>query len=177
MKILKNLVLCLLALIAIVLIIALFLPSRYHVERSIVIRAKPGAIFPWITDPKKWPEWTAWNKEKDPTLAFTYEGAEQGAGAISKWVGKKTGNGRMTFTDSNPETGTKYDLSFERGKYQSKGAITFEPEAENTMVTWVDDGELGANPIKRYFGLFMDRFIGPDFEEGLSRLKTKVEGK
>src|SRR4029434_4591182 len=70
MKILKNLLLMLLALIAVVLLIALFLPSRYQVERRIVIQAKPQAIFPWINDPKKWPEWTAWNKEKDPTLAF-----------------------------------------------------------------------------------------------------------
>ena len=36
-------------------------------------------------------------------------------------------------------------------------------------------GDLGSNPINRYFGLIMDRMMGPDFEEGLNTLKGKVE--
>jgi hypothetical protein len=30
-------------------------------------------------------------------------------------------------------------------------------------VTWTNDGDLGASPIGRWFGLFMDRMMGPDF--------------
>jgi len=35
--------------------------------------------------------------------------------------------------------------------------------------------DLGAGPIRRYFGLFMDGMIGPDYERGLGRLKTLAE--
>jgi len=177
MKLLKKILLVLLTLIALLLVIAVFLPSHYHVQRNITIRAKPEAIYPWISNLKKWPDWSAWTKEKDPTLTYAYEGAAEGTGAISKWDGKKTGSGMMTITESNPATGVKYDLSFEHGKYKSVGGIAFEAAGDGTLVTWVDDGELGPNPVSRYFGLAMDHFIGPDFDLGLRNLKQKVESK
>ncbi len=34
---------------------------------------------------------------------------------------------------------------------------------------------LGMNPLHRWFGLFLDRMIGPDFERGLARVKPLVE--
>ena len=55
------------------------------------------------------------------------------------------------------------------------GAIMLEAGGENTKVTWSNEGDLGANPINRYFGLMMDRMMGPDFEEGLNNLKRAVE--
>ncbi len=177
MKTLKRLLLALLALIALLLVIAVFLPSRYHVQRQILIRARPPAIFPWINNLQKWPEWSAWTKERDPTLTYSYEGPAEGTGAISKWDGKKTGNGVMTITESDPAKGVKYDLSFEHGKYKSVGGMTFEATGDATQVTWVDEGELGPNPVSRYFGLAMDHLIGPDFDQGLRKLKEKVEGK
>jgi hypothetical protein len=177
MKLFKKLLLGLLALIALLLVIAVFLPSKYHVARQIVIRARPDAIYPWVNNIRKWPEWTAWNKDRDPTLTFSYEGPPEGTGAVSKWDGKKTGNGMMTFTECSPASGVKYDLSFEHGKYKSVGGLSFEPSGDATQVTWADDGDLGANPISRYFGLAMDHMIGPDFEAGLRNLKQKVESK
>ncbi len=177
MKTLTKVLLILLALIAVTLLVALFLPGTYHVERSITIQAKPEAIFPWINDLRKWPEWTAWNKEKDPTVVYSYEGPTEGAGAISKWNGEKFGEGSMKITTSDPQKGAQYDLSFDHGKYNSKGGLTFETVGDNTRVIWSDDGELGRNPINRFFGLMMDKMIGPDFEEGLNKLKQKVEQK
>src|SRR6266404_5298805 len=138
MKSLKKILLSLLALIALLLVIAVFLPSKYHVQRRIVIQAKPDAIFPWLNDPRKWQDWTAWTKERDPTLTFSYEGPPEGSGAISKWDGKKTGSGMMTITESDPRTGVKYDLSFEHGKYKSVGGLTFETEGAATYVIWSD---------------------------------------
>jgi hypothetical protein len=38
-----------------------------------------------------------------------------------------------------------------------------------------NEGDLGRNPINRYFGLFMGRMLGGDFEKGLSNLKSKAE--
>ena len=35
--------------------------------------------------------------------------------------------------------------------------------------------DLGGNPVNRYFGLIMDKMIGPDFEEGLAKLKEIAE--
>jgi len=40
---------------------------------------------------------------------------------------------------------------------------------------WVDAGDLGLNPLSHWFGLFLDRMIGPDFEAGLAKLKALCE--
>jgi hypothetical protein len=85
------------------------------------------------------------------------------------------GVGRLKITRSDPARGMWYDLDFEDGKYLSQGGITFETAGEGTEVIWYNGGDLGRNPIQRYFGLFMDRMTGPDFEAGLGNLKRIVE--
>lgn len=172
---LRTLVLTLLSLLTLFLVVALFLPSKYHIKREIVMQAPPEKIFPFINNLKKWPQWSTWTVERDPTLTYSYEGPDEGKGAVSKWDGKKLGNGMMTILDSDETTGAKYDLSFEHGKFRSVSTISFEPNGNSTRVIWIDDGDLGSNPFYRYFGLFFDRMIGPDFEKGLARLKSKVE--
>jgi hypothetical protein len=177
MKLLKRLIIGLLALVALFLVVAVFLPSHYHVERSIVVQAKPEAIFPYVNNLKKWQDWQAWTKAKDPTLVYSYEGPEEGAGAVSKWEAKKMGQGEMKITAAETGKSVSFDLSFDHGKYRSDGKFTFTPEGDGTRVVWSFEGNSGANPINRYFSLFMDRMIGPDFEEGLRNLKHKAEGK
>jgi|SRR6185369_946644 hypothetical protein len=177
MKILKKILLVLLILVVLLVVVGLFLPSKYHVERSIAIQAKPEAVFPWVNNLKKWNEWSPWTKEKDPTLVYNFDGPEEGPGAISKWDGKKFGDGSMRITESSETTGVKYALSFNHGKYLSTSTMAFEPQGGATTVRWSTDGDMGGNPINRYLGLLMGKMMGPDFEEGLAKLKLKVEGK
>jgi hypothetical protein len=39
------------------------------------------------------------------------------------------------------------------------------------------DGELGRNPLYRWFGVFMDKLVGPDFEAGLANLRRLAEAQ
>jgi hypothetical protein len=78
---------------------------------------------------------------------------------------------------TDDEKGVWYTLDFESGKYVSEGAITIEPQGEAVKVTWHNGGHLGYNPVNRYFGLLMDKMMGPDFEKGLSNLKLIAEAK
>ena len=36
-------------------------------------------------------------------------------------------------------------------------------------------GSLGPNPIRRYYGLIMNSYMGDEFEESLKKLKAVVE--
>lgn len=177
MKTLRKILIVVGVLLFVLIAVSQLLPSTYHVERSVMIQAKPEGIHPWINDLKKWPEWSAWTTAKDPTLVYTYEGPEEGVGAVSKWEGKKMGQGEMKLTESDPQKGAKFDLSFDQGKYRSRGFFTFEPAGDATKVIWGFDGDVSRNPMDRYFSLLMDKMTGPDFEEGLRNLKQKVEGK
>ena len=178
MNILKKLVLTAGVLLVLVLVVSQFLPSKYHVERSIVIAAKADAIHPWINNLKKWPEWSAWTSAQDASLVFTYEGPEEGVGAISKWEAKQLGQGQMKVVESDVTKGVKFDLSFERGKYLSTGTFTYAVESDGTKVTWGTEGKVSRNPVDRISNLlFMDRMMGQGLEVGLGSLKQKVEGK
>jgi hypothetical protein len=52
---------------------------------------------------------------------------------------------------------------------------TIEPEGDGSRVTWAFDTDLGMNPMARYMGLAFERFIGPDYERGLAKLKQLAE--
>jgi hypothetical protein len=40
---------------------------------------------------------------------------------------------------------------------------------------WMDYGDVGINPINRYFAFFMDYLVGSDYEMGLDNLKLVAE--
>ena len=53
--------------------------------------------------------------------------------------------------------------------------MRLRPEGSGTRVTWTNEGDMGTNPVNRYFGLMMDSMVGPDFEAGLKNLKALAE--
>ena len=175
-KALKKIVLFLLFLAAVLVAVSVFLPPNYHVERSVVIMARSDDIYPYVNNLKRWSEWSAWTTEKDPTAVYTFEGPEEGVGATMKWNGKKLGDGELTITESNPQIAVRYDMTSNEGAMTSRGGFLFKMAGPGTKLVWVRDGELGSNPIHRYMGLLMERLIGPDFDEGLKKLKRKIEG-
>ena len=175
MRLLKTVVLVFLALPVLLLLVSFFLPSRYRVVRSAPMRAPADAIFGQVNSLKHWPAWTAWTQSRFPDMQMSFGGPEAGVGATYTWTGRSSGQGTLTITRSVPDKGIEYDLAFENGKFKSRGAITIEPAGDQFNVTWSSDGELGSNPIARYFGWMMDRRMGSDFELGLANLKRKVE--
>jgi hypothetical protein len=176
MKAFKKIVIALLIILALLAIVSQFLPTTFHVERSITIAAKSDEILPWVNQPSRWSAWSPWTSDKDSSLAYKYEGPEQGIGAISKWESKKFGDGMMKVTEADPATGVKFDLDFHKGN-PCRAAIKFEPVSESTKVTWSMDGAVSRNPVDRYFTFLIDKLVGKDFEEGLGNLKKRVEAK
>jgi hypothetical protein len=92
------------------------------------------------------------------------------------WSGNdKVGSGSQTITASVPNQSVDSDLDFgSMGVAKSK--MTLTQAGNSTQVAWTLTMDMGKNPISHYFGLAMDRMIGPDFARGLGKLKTLVEG-
>ena len=173
MKWLKRIAIAILALVVLFVVVGLLLPSRYHVERSVVIAAPPERIHVLVGDLERWPDWEPW-LDLDPSIRTTLGETTVGVGASQSWVGN-SGNGELTFTSWDPRTGVVYDLAFDQGKIRSVGSISYEPVEGGTKVTWDMSGENGMNPLARYFGLLMDAMVGPPFEMGLEKLKAATE--
>jgi len=152
---------------------SLFLPSIYRVERRVTMNARPGAVFPHINTLKEWPEWTAWTVAKYPDMKDVLHRPEAGVGASYSWEGKSSA-GHARDHAIEPDKGIGYQSRFRQwevclpGRHQP-GAIRRIGERH-----WSNEGDLGWNPVSRFFGLFMDKMMGPDFEEGLRNLQKKL---
>ena len=174
MKILLRILGGLAGLVLVLVVVAFLLPRFYRVERSIVIRANPEVIFPLFGDLRRWKEWGAW-QARDPGMKATFSEKSTGVGAWSSWESKSEGNGRMTLLAYDPPKRAVYQLEFPDMGTSSQGTMEIVPHAGGVKVVWVDAGNLGMNPLYRWFGLFLDGMIGSDFEKGLAKLKQLAE--
>ncbi|MEU1952856.1 SRPBCC family protein [Nocardia rhamnosiphila] len=149
--------------------------STYLVERATRIAAPEPRIRALIDDFHHWRDWSPW-EDADPDLRRTYSGPGSGVGARYDWEGnRKAGAGTMTITASEPGR-VGIDLAF-RKPFESRNEVTFllVASGETTEVTWRMTGR--KNLFFKVVGFLfpMDRFIGPDFEKGLVRLKGRAE--
>lgn len=174
MKWLKRVVVAVVGVVALLLVIGLLLPSGFKVQRSVQVAAPPAKVYPLIADPRQWKNWSVWN-QRDPAMQMQYSGADSGAGAKWSWQSKTEGNGEMEFTSAIPNERIVYALSFPDMGMTSRGELQLVPDGAGTRITWTNEGDMGGNPINRYFGVMMDSMVGPDFEAGLNNLKAAAE--
>lgn len=174
MKVLKTLLIALVALVALLFVGGMFLSPKFSVTRTVQINAGPDKVYALVANPRHWKEWSVWNR-RDPAMAIEYSGPESGTGAAWAWKSKSEGDGKMTFTAAEPGKKVVYDLFFPDFGTTSTGELRFESKAAGTEVTWVMNGDMGSNPLFRWMALFGDKMIGPDFEGGLANLKALAE--
>jgi hypothetical protein len=154
-------------------------PSAYSVSRSAVIASAPAEVFPLVDDFHNWNSWSPWAK-LDPAIKETHEGPNSGTGAVYQWTGdKKVGKGIMTILESRPPSRVRIKLEFiEPFASVADTVFDFAPSGEGTTVTWTMSGK--SDFLSKAFCLFMggmDKAIGPDFEKGLSQMKTVAASK
>jgi uncharacterized protein YndB with AHSA1/START domain len=174
MKWFKRILIGVIALILLFAAVGLALPAQFRVERSVTIAAAPEKVYALIAAPAEWKRWSVWN-QRDPKMQIEYGGPASGAGARWSWRSASEGNGAMEFTEAVPGQRLTYKLSFPDFGMQSTGQLRIEPQGSALRVSWSNEGTMGANPINRWFGFFMDRLVGPDFEAGLTNLKRLAE--
>jgi hypothetical protein len=172
----KLILLCLVAIVAIFLVVVAVQPPEYRVVRDSVVAAPAAVVFEQINDLHKWEGWSPWAK-LDPAVKNTFEGPPVGTGAVFAWAGNsKVGEGRMTITDSRPHDLIKIKLDFIKPFASTADTeFTFKAEGDKTLVSWSMAGQ--KNFLSKAFCLFMnmDKMIGGDFERGFANLKSVLE--
>ena len=174
MKTLKKIIIWLLVLITLLIVVAYILPGSYKVERSILIKGDGSIIYNMVCDFNHWDYWTPWSAKDDPTATEEIIGNCE-VGAVHRWAGKEMGKGEMMITEMIPQELIKWDLKFEDFSQKMIIGMLFEPEGDDWVVTWTAEGELGYNPLYRYYGLMIDSDLGADYELGLQQLKDFCE--
>jgi uncharacterized protein YndB with AHSA1/START domain len=175
MKILKGLFFSLLGLMLVFLVVGLFLPKAAHVERSITTTASPATVYGLVDGFQRFNEWSPW-AGIDPDTKYTYSGPATGVGARMEWTSANpdVGNGSQEVIEVEPGHRVKSKLDFGMDN-PTTSTISLVPDGTGTRVTWALDTDFSRSLLGRYFGLALDRMVGPDYEKGLARLKAVAE--
>jgi len=151
--------------------------ETFRLERSTRIDAPPQAAFALVDDFHRWTSWSPWEK-LDADLQRTYSGAANGVGAVYAWDGKKAGSGRMEIITSEPGARIVIKLDFIKPfAAHNTAEFTFVPDGKGAKVTWAMTGPVTL--VSKIMGLFFstEKFVGPQFEEGLANMKRIAEAQ
>ncbi|MBL8791311.1 MAG: SRPBCC family protein, partial [Rhizobiales bacterium] len=135
-------------------------------------------IFAIVSDLQRNKEWSPWIA-MDPAIELSFSGPGNGGPGVGQ---------KMSWTSKNPQVGTGWQevtalapnervvsaLDFSGNK--ATATLLLKPQGEATAITWAFDATL-SGVAERWFGLFFDRLIGPDFESGLTKLKGVAEAQ
>jgi effector-binding domain-containing protein len=162
-------------------ITGLFLPRTVHVERSIEIDRPATTLFTLLNSFRTFSAWSPWS-ERDPGIAYQHSGPATGTGAHMNWSGdpRLSGSGWQEIIESKPPSLVRMQLDFEQ-QGRANSYFQIDRTTAGGRVTWGFDTNLVEGQgffgslMARYFGLFFDRWIGSDYEQGLIRLKAFAE--
>jgi len=165
--------------ILLVIILGIVAPKVYEVNRSVVINKPITEVFNYLKYLKNQEDWSPW-AERDPNMKKTFTGVDGEVGFVSAWESdhKQVGVGEQEITGIAENEAINSQLRFLKPFKSTSDAYLRVAEAEGgTKVTW---GFAGNNKFPvNIMMLFMnmEKAIGGDFEQGLSKLKTTVENK
>ena len=155
-----------------------FLEDKVQVSRTITIDRPAKMVFKTANSMHHFNAWSPWAKT-DPNAKYQFSGPEYGVGSKMSWQGnEEVGSGSQTIIESVPHELVKSELYFDgQGDDPAWANVVIKDQGESPQVSWVFEADFDGNILGRYFGMMMDRMLGPTYEEGLSNLKTLVESK
>jgi hypothetical protein len=179
MKFLKKLGFTLLALLALILIVALFVNGEYSVRKTVEINRSSDDVFEYVSLLKNQDEYSVWAK-MDPNMKKTFTGTDGKVGFISAWDSdnEEVGKGEQEITKIIDGERIEMELRFiEPFEANDNGFINTESIGDNkTKVTWGFDGKIGY-PWNLMLFMDMEGMLGPDLQEGLDNLKEILESE
>jgi len=176
MRMLGTLGLILLAIVVAGVAGAYLLPRHVIVERDTLIAAPPEVVFPHVNALRAFGAWSPWGVH-DPGMEVSFSGPEAGVGNAMTWSSDhpRVGSGRQEIVASVENESVRTALDFgDMGTAEAWWILT--PESGGTRLVWGLDADMGNGPIGRWMGLFMDTWIGNDYENGFVRLRSVIEG-
>lgn len=178
MKLLKKIILVIVAIILIFLVIALFVDRNYSVERNVIINKPIAEVFDYVRYLKNQDNFSKWAM-MDPEMQKWYRGTDGQPGFVSAWKSEKKNVGAGEQEILRIEEGKRidYELRFLEPFESTQQAYitTTAIDSMQTRVAWGFNGHM-AYPSNLML-LFMDfeEIVGDDFQTGLDKLKNELE--
>lgn len=156
----------------IIFLLALLLPSRVTVAKSVDINASREAIKNQIVNFEEWKNW--YPAFKDEKISIT---KNPGSPEIISSVILKDKKGKTILLNLTDTANNRIDIEVQSG---SSTKVRYEflliPKLHHqTQLTWNININLGWYPWKRIEGILVDKFSGSQYEEALADLGKAAE--
>jgi hypothetical protein len=165
------------AVIATILIAALFISNDANYEKSVVIHAPISKVWENVNSHAAMNKWSPWNK-RDPNMEQKITGIDGMVGAKSYWNSnvKNVGEGSQTIMKIIKPTLLETKLEFIRPfKSLADAYIYLKEENDSTLVTWGFKSKIPypMNLMKLFMNF--EKSMDNDFGSGLNKLKQLSE--
>lgn len=169
MRFLRKLFFIVLAFIAVVLLLAILLPSDYSVVRSVEINKSQDAVYLRVADLSRWKEWDPWFRPDDTDMNVI-QGIAGKKGQI-----RNRGEAKVSIIEAYENELVLFDRQLINPvKLHSQDSLSFEKTDIGTLVTWTSIAELDY-PLGRIYGLFNKNARAGRMEASLAALKEISE--
>lgn len=168
-----------LGLVLLITILALIAPKNYDVNRKIIIEKSISEVFNYVLLIKNQDHWSPWS-ERDPSMKKKFTGTDGKVGFISAWESdhKQVGFGEQELTGFTTDKEVTSELRFLKPfKSISSAYFKLNEVGNGTEVTWGFHGNNKFPMSIMMLFMNMDKAVGKDFEQGLSKLKSVLENK
>lgn len=178
LKLLKRLFFWLLFLVIVALVVALFLPTTFNVERSAMISQPRDSVFNYIKFLENQEEFGIWWKA-DPQMQVSHSGTDGQPGFTTTWKSQKddVGSGQQKIMAIQQGQRIDLELKFiEPFESTNKSFMSTQKiDTNTTRVSWGISGEMPYPGNLMTLFIDMEKQLGTDLENGLKNLKRILE--
>ncbi|WP_373495263.1 SRPBCC family protein [Aquiflexum sp.] len=178
MKILKNMAIIIVIIIAVPLIGALFTAKDVSVVREITIDRPHHEVYDYTKYLKNQDSYSKWAL-MDPDMQKEYRGTDGEVGFVASWKSENPDVGAGEQEILSIQEGERIDYAlrfFEPFESNDKAFMEFESINENqTLVRWGYDGHMAYPMNAMLWVMDMEAMVGDDFQTGLENLKNILE--
>ncbi len=170
MKIIKRILILIVALIAILLIVALIAPKEFKAQSEILINKPQQEVYDYIKYVKNQDNFGKWQL-MDPNMKKTFTGTDGTVGFKYSWDSEVLDQGSQTITQIQDGKGIETEMFFGFGDPAKSYLYTEDAGNNQTKVVWGIQGK-SVYPFNLMNLVYnMDK----DFAEGLKNLKEVLE--
>lgn len=167
MRLIKGFILAIAGLFIMITLVSLLIPSRVMVTRGVEVNATASKVFAEINNLRNWQHWHPVFKNDSSKVIFSNSSCE--------WET----NGRKNKFLITADSGQQVTINLERvGENAVTNFISVLPlqDSNRVQVEWRAVTKLKWYPWEKFYGIFIERFSGPGYEDALKGLKDYVEG-
>ena len=180
MKALKYILIIVALVIAAVLLVAAFIPSRFGVERDVSINKSKTVVFEYVKLLKNQDNFSTWAMI-DPNMEKSFSGVDGTVGFTSSWNSQHpdVGVGEQEIIGIANESRIDYELRFiEPFESTSSAYMVFDSvDSSKTNVLWGFKGEMPYPMNLMLLFVDMEGELGGDLQDGLDKLKSILDDK